>query len=108
MKPLALSLALSAALFSSLCQADNWQPPKGLYADIGAGYEFFKPTFGRNPLADFALEYCQPLNLMTSLCGGWRHHSSIPDGAPFDASRPDENVMDAVILKLRIRLWEGF
>ena len=103
-----LIFALCAALFSSLCWADNYQPPKGLYADVGLGYELWKTTFGRNPLSDFALEYCQPISGIASTCLSWRHHSSIPDGAPFHPETPDKNVMDAVILKLRMRLWEGF
>jgi len=77
----------------------------GLYARVGIGYEFWKTSFGRNPISDFGIDYCQSLNGMTQICGGWGHHSSITDGAPLNPDRPDKNVMDAFMVNLRFRLW---
>ena len=76
----------------------------GLFLELGAGRNN-QPGVGRNPQSVIRVRYEQATPWWAPDVLEWDHHSSIPDGWPFNHNL--EDTTDQVSLVWRFQLWKG-
>jgi hypothetical protein len=99
--------ALLAVIFTTLSYPSNADSrDTGVFLHVGAGYELWQQTFGRNPYALFKVDFCYGFaDMPASVClAPWQHMSAYRDGKPFN-HRLDRNVLDGPYAEFKLRIW---